>query len=144
MQAIDVNRRPESENSADSIVKAIMSVPLLPSAIVSLIKGLDRIGLLPGAIIDASPFHTSLFFTNMASLRTAPVFHHLYAFGTTGTFIALGMTPGERRSFTLNISTDERIASGSTLARAFRFLSHLITHPERLEVPPTEVVSDVR
>lgn len=51
---------------------------------------LDKHGILPKAIIKASPFHTSAFLTNVASLGIDAIYHHLYDFGTTGIFLAMG------------------------------------------------------
>ncbi|MDR1775604.1 MAG: hypothetical protein LBS17_04075 [Actinomycetes bacterium] len=141
--AIEENRKGDAENATDRIIKAIFSIPVLPSFIVSVLKGMDKLGWLPRAVIDASPFHCSMFITNLASLRNEPVYHHLYDFGTTGAFIALGLTPGNTKGFTLNISTDERISSGSSFTRAFRYLKQNLHHPERLEVPPAEIKQDV-
>ncbi len=54
-----------------------------------LVKLMDRCGLLPRKIIDLSPFHTSLFITNLASINTEAIFHHCYEFGTTSVFVCM-------------------------------------------------------
>ena len=53
-----------------------------------LFKFLDKFFVLPFSIVDASPFHTSLFVTNLASIRAGAAYHHLYQFGTTGIFVS--------------------------------------------------------
>ena len=68
----------------------MFSLPVLPTLLVGLVKLLDRLGLLPRFVIDLSPFHTSLFITNLASINTEAIYHHCYEFGTTGVFVCMG------------------------------------------------------
>ena len=51
---------------------------------------MDKHGILPKGIIEASPFHTSLFLTNLKSIKMETVYHHIYNFGTTGIFVSMG------------------------------------------------------
>jgi len=107
---------------------------------------LDRHGLLPKAIIDASPFHTSLVISNLASIRTNHIFHHVYEFGTTGILITMGNSReipkrvgGEiihEKCMPLGIVMDERICSGSYFALAFRRMKKYLSNPSLLEAPP--------
>ena len=109
---------------------------------------------MPGAIRRASPFHTSVFITDIGSLGIKPIYHHLYDFGTTSIFIAFGAKEEEqvldeagrvvvRRSVGLKIVNDERICDGHYYASAFKYTLKLLLHPERLEVSPERVVEDV-
>lgn len=152
----DVNRkmteyiesnRGEGDNSTDKLAKFLVSVPGLLRFGVNLFRWADKHGLLPRAIIDASPFHTSMSITNLASIRTNHIFHHIYNFGTTGVFIAMGnsrevpkrKTDGEiyfEKCIPLGIVMDERICSGSYFALAFRQFRKYLTNPELLEVRP--------
>ena len=56
----------------------------------SLARFLDKHNCLPKFLIHASPFHTSALLTNVASLGIDAIYHHLYNFGTTGLFLAMG------------------------------------------------------
>ena len=143
---IEINRG-EGDNSTDKLAKFLVSVPGLLRFGVNLFRWADKHGLLPRAIIDASPFHTSMSITNLASIRTNHVFHHIYNFGTTGVFIAMGnsrevpkrKTDGEiyfEKCIPLGIVMDERICSGSYFALAFRQFRKYLTNPELLEVRP--------
>jgi hypothetical protein len=95
-------------------------------------------------VINASPFHTSVFFSNMASIKSYPVYHHLYEFGSTSEFIALGLDINDRRKYTMKIATDERVCSGSSFVRAMHFFMRNLRHPEFLEVPPASVNEDLK
>lgn len=139
-----------SESDTDKVARAIFKIPLLPRFAVSILMFMDRIGILPKAIIEASPFHTSLFLTNMASINMPAVYHHCYNFGTTSMFLGMGkkaerVTVDRRgvmnvlRVMPLNIVIDERIAAGATYAMALHLWESYMRHPELLEPPPESV-----
>ena len=84
------SREADSETGLDKLVNAIVKTNLLAKFVVNLILWMDKHGILPKAIIDALPFHTSFLITNLASIRTNHIYHHLYDFGTTSVGIAIG------------------------------------------------------
>ena len=88
--AIAANRAEHQSNSTDKFAKFMFSVPGLPKFVVWLAYHLDRHGLLPRKIIELSPFHTSMFITNLASIKTSYIHHHCYEFGTTSVFVCMG------------------------------------------------------
>ncbi len=151
-EAVEENRNKANENDVDRLLGGIMRIPLIPSLIVSIIKGMDRLGLLPRSIIDASPFHTSLFISNLASIRTNYIYHHLYNFGTTSEFVTLGqhvktlaLVGGEvveKKLYPLAIVTDERICPGDYYARCFRQMEHLLKNPQILEQRAEQVLKE--
>lgn len=140
---IENNRKTENSNSTDKMVKWLLSVPGLVSFAVKVFKFLDRHGMLPKAIIDLSPFHSGLTITNLASIRTNHIYHHIYEFGTTSVFISIGNTRevpkrknGEivfEKCMPLGVVMDERICSGSYFAVAFRKFRSYLANPETLE-----------
>lgn len=148
--AIDANKAEHQSNSTDKFAKFMFSVPGLPKFVVWLAYHLDKHGLLPRKIIDLSPFHTSMFITNLASIKTRSIYHHCYEFGTTSVFVcmgkpevAFGREPGKRKkALPLGIVMDERICTGVEYARFAVTLRQLLQHPERLE-GPAEAVSAV-
>ncbi len=144
---IDTNKNSESENSTDKLAKALLSIPGLLRIGVNLIIWMDKHGLLPRSIIDAIPFHSSLTISNLASIRTNHIFHHIYNFGTTSVFITLGNSRevpkrnlnGEiefEKCIPMGVVMDERICSGSYFAMAFRQFRKYLKNPELLEVKP--------
>ncbi len=148
--AIAENRVPSQVNRTDMLARGLAVVPGLPQSVVFLGRLLDRYGLLPGIIAKASPFHTSLFISNMASIGMGDIYHHIYNFGTTGLFFGMGKSEDEvllnadgtcrrRRIMPVGVVIDERIAGGAVYAQAFGYLQHCLTHPETLEKPPETV-----
>ena len=108
---------------------------------------LDRHGIMPKAIIKASPFHTSLYFTNLRSIKLDKLYHHLYDFGTTSIFISLGksvmkpvVSDGEivkKRVFGLGLVFDERVCDGMYFSNTLRLFDEIVRNlpilEERLE-----------
>ena len=140
---IEKNREAKNKNSTDRLIKKLLSFPGLPRFGVKLFKFMDRHGLLPGKIIDASPFHTSFTITNLASLRTNYIYHHIYEFGTTSVFIAMGNTRevpfrtkdgvSFKTCIPLGVVMDERICSGHYFAEAFKRMKTYLENPVLME-----------
>ena len=117
------------------------------------IKCLDYFGLIPKCLRDVSPFHGSLFITNLASLNIKPVCHHLYNFGNVPVFMAFG---GKRRELEIQedgsvtrhkvidmiFNMDERICDGYYWASAFKIFQKMLAEPSLLKQPPEEISSD--
>ena len=90
--------------------------------------------------------------SNLASIRTNHIYHHIYDFGTIGQIITMGnlvSVPKEsngavvlEKQIPLGVMCDERIASGFYYSKCFREIQTLLNHPELLEQPPLQVVTD--
>ncbi|MGF6376494.1 hypothetical protein M2140_001567 [Clostridiales Family XIII bacterium PM5-7] len=151
-EAIAINRTAEGNNSMDKVLRKIMRVPALVSGVVNVLRWWDKHFSLPFIIVDASPFHSSFFITNLASIRLNAVYHHIYDFGTTGIFIAMGQTEKrlakigevveEKKVLPIKVTTDERIESGYYFGRCFKEFKRYINAPETLEEKPDSVVKD--
>lgn len=72
---IDKNLEATHNNNADKFANAAFGVPGLARLVFWLAYHLDLHGLLPRKMIELSPFHTSLFITNLASINTSYIFH---------------------------------------------------------------------
>lgn len=135
------------DNTTLKVANTILSVPALPSALVGFLKFLDRLGWLPASLLDASPFHTSMVITNMASIKMSRVYHHIYNFGSVGTFIGMGKRTTRlsldkggnvvsRNVIPMGVVIDERLCAGATYAMAVHHWEYYLKHPELLEQPP--------
>ena len=140
--AIAANEKTEQSNSTDHFARFMFSVPGLPRFVVGLAYFLDKHGLLPRKVIDLSPFHTSLFITNLASIKTSFIHHHCYEFGTTSVFVRMGKpVPNymagdlSRKMMPLGIVMDERICTGYEYAAFCHDFRRIIGKPEVLTVP---------
>ena len=151
---INKNRGAGKTNSTDKLMGILLSIPGLARVGVNFIKFLDKHGLLPKAVIDASPFHCTMTITNLASIGTNYIFHHVYNFGTTSMIMAMGNTredPVKRHGeivfekvIPIGLVMDERIAEGVQFAMACRKLQSILQNPEVLEQPPEMVKEDIK
>lgn len=142
----------EEDNSVVNAANILLKFPILTKVVVAAARLIDRFGIIPKSLVELSPFHCSMFITNMASIGMPAINHHLYNFGNTTIFIAMGKA--ERRAvptrdgvatrtvLPLGLTTDERICGGSAYAQGFQYMKKLLANPELLEVRPERVNSD--
>ena len=142
--AVLQNKDKENQNDTDKLVKFLSYVPnWLYKLIVNILMYLDKHGMMPKFIIKLSPFHTSAFLTNVGSLGIDAIYHHLYNFGTTGVFLAMGKKKKSyiyedddivpEKSISLAWVADERICDGFYYANALKSFYRYLKKPELLE-----------
>lgn len=142
--AIEQNKELSAENSTDKLAKLLSLVPnWLFKFIVNMLIFLDKYGMMPKAVISASPFHTSAFLTNVGSLGIDAIYHHIYNFGTTGIFLAMGKKKKsyiyeddniiQEKTISLAWVADERICDGFYYASALKSFYKYMRKPELLE-----------
>lgn len=149
---VEKNRSQDEVNSTDKLANTLCSVPGLLRVTANVVKFLDKHNMCPKAVIEASPFHCTVMLTNLASIKTNYIYHHIYEFGTVSLSLAMGnlrdvpvMKKGElisQRCLPIGLVMDERIASGAYFAMAFRQFSKYLEDPSVLELPPEKVVED--
>lgn len=143
-KTIEKNKNVTEENSTDKLAGVLSLIPdFMLRWAVKFLWFLDKHGLLPRAIIDASPFHTSAFLTNVGSLGIDSIYHHLYNFGTTSMFFSMGKKKKsyiyeddeirQEKCITIAFVGDERICDGYYYASSFKQLSRYLKKPELLE-----------
>ncbi len=152
---LEINRQEGDQNNMDHFIKILVGIPgVILKFVVWVLKVLDYFGLLPRYLTKLSPFHGSMFITNMGSLGIPPIYHHLYDFGNLPIFIAMG---GKRTVYEMNkhgevekrrlldftLVCDERICDGHYYATAFKAFKRLLENPEQLLTPPETVVPDI-
>ncbi len=150
-----VSEDTKSENKSDIVNRALAFIPTwLKSFVVFILRNLDKIGLMPKFIYHASPFHSSCYLTDVGSIGIDSIYHHLYEFGTTSCFVALGKkktetylkedgTVGKRKYLTIRFVLDERICDGHYYALSLRQFRRYLKHPELLENPPKSLPDEI-
>ena len=143
-KTIEINKKLEEKNETDKLAKVLSLTPnLVMKGLVNFLMFLDRHGLMPKFVINASPFHTSAFLTNVGSIGIDAIYHHIYDFGTTGIFLAMGKKQKnyipeddnivEEKAITLAWVADERICDGFYFANALKQFYRYLKKPELLE-----------
>ncbi|NLW88397.1 MAG: 2-oxo acid dehydrogenase subunit E2 [Clostridiaceae bacterium] len=153
-KTIEEAKHAPSETETGKLVSFILSMPgIFKKALVGLIKWTDRHNLLPKSVIDASPFHATMFLTYLKSIRTDYVYHHPYNVGTAGVFAALGKTEmlpvvenGQvvaRKCCAIGYSFDDRICDGLYMANSFSLAKKYFLDPSLLETRLEEITEDI-
>ena len=151
-EVIEQARQPDADNATMRVASALLKTPIVRPA-VAVLKWMDRHGMMPRAIIDASPFHTSLFLTNNASVGLPAVFHHIYNFGSTTMFWSMGAPrkrvdldkdgrPIRARIMPIGVTVDERVAAGRVFGMMIARMMRYFNDPALLEQPPETVSLD--
>ena len=148
------NQKVGQQNSSDFISKVLGYLPdWLMRVVVFTLLWLDKVGLLPRFIEQASPWHCSLFLTNIGSIGVESIYHHLYEFGNCSIFLAMGKKSQRHtankagdvkgyKSILLKYVMDERICDGWYYASSMRMLDRILMNPSVLLTPPEKVVVD--
>ena len=145
----------ELDSGIDNLIAYLNLIPsVVLKFVVWLLKLLDYFGLLPKFLLELSPFHGSLFFTSMGSLGIRPIYHHLYDFGNLPVFGAFGCkrralevqedgSVVQKKYIDVKFVLDERIVDGYYYAAFFKHYRSILRHPEMLDIPPEEILSDI-
>lgn len=143
------------DSDFDKTAKLLTYIPgVCLKFVVWLLKTMDYFGLLPKFLLRVSPFHGSVIFTSMGSLGIPPIVHHLYDFGNLPVFLTLGCkyrknevqddgTVVSKKYVDFTVNCDERICDGFYFATALKYMRKFLVRPERLELPPDEIVEDI-
>ncbi len=144
------------ENDTDKLLRVLMrNIPgPFIKLVVNTLMWMDRHNIMPKMIVDLSPFHTSFFITNLKSLGINHVYHHVYEFGTTGLFFAMGKEKQlatvqgkeivNQKHMGFGLVSDERFCDGLYFALSLRQLRKFMQNPAILEEPLEKKVEDVK
>jgi len=148
------NQQVGQKNSSDTISKILGVLPdsLLRLVVFTLLH-MDKIGIMPKFINQASPWHCSMFLTNIGSIGVESIYHHLYEFGTCSLFLAMGKKTRNHsldkegslkahKTIHLKFVLDERICDGFYYASSMRMLNKFLSDPSVLLSPPEHVIID--
>lgn len=112
---------------------------------------LDRHGWMPKSVTDGDPFYSSVYLSNLGSIKLGAGYHHLTNWGTCSVFCTIGQakkrpfydddgTVHMKDSVDIGLTIDERIADGYYYSRTVQLLKTLLENPELLEKPLNEEV----
>jgi pyruvate/2-oxoglutarate dehydrogenase complex dihydrolipoamide acyltransferase (E2) component len=146
----DVRETRKSETSTggvDAIMDALAKLPrLLLWLIVRVVRILDFWGINPKFLTEGDPNYTTVFMSNLGSIKCPAVYHHLNNYGTNSIMITIGTLRKEkmlmpdgseelRDVVDIGATLDERIADGFYFARSLKLIRHIFANPELLDRP---------
>lgn len=151
-QRVQATRSEQKMNTTDNSMDILNKLPrFLSKAAIRFIRWLDRHGWCPDFLIGDDPNYSSVFLSNLGSIKLRSGYHHLTNWGTTSLFVVVGEMKerifrnenGEdeyRNSVDLGLTIDERLADGYYYSKSVRLLKYILEHPECLERPFSEPV----
>ena len=152
---VQATRNEQKMNTTDNSMDILNKLPrLLSKTAIRFIRFLDRHGWCPDFLIGDDPNYSSVFLSNLGSIRLRSGYHHLTNWGTSSLFCIIGekkWTPlydqnglvEMRETVDLGLTVDERVADGYYYSKSIRLFKYLLEHPELLEQPlNTEVEYD--
>jgi pyruvate/2-oxoglutarate dehydrogenase complex dihydrolipoamide acyltransferase (E2) component len=156
-KAVAENANTAAYNETDKTAKILTRIPnFMIKIAVGFLKWMDKHGMLPKALINASPFHTSVFITNMKSIKMDYVYHHVYNFGTTSLFVSMGKEKyqpvvldaeeeklGIAKIMKAGIVIDERITDGLYNSNSLKLFKQLMENPQPLEERLEVLIPDI-
>ena len=135
--AIDVFKvRKEGTNSMDSILNIFTKLPkFILSIIVKIVMFLDNHGINPQALTEGDTNYASLILSNLGSIKSNSIYHHLNEYGTNSIVATIGTIREENNEkiVDLQITLDERIADGFYFVKSIQLLEKIASKPELLE-----------
>lgn len=131
----------------DDIMKLLSHMPRLGWRIFTWgLRKLEYYGIYPKSLAADDPCYSSVYISNLGSIKMNADYHHLFNFGTISFFIVIGQkkmrpfykedgTYEMRNTIKLGLTVDERIADGYYFAKTLRLLRKMFEHPELLDLP---------
>lgn len=140
-------RKENKNDGATDVMGVLQKLPRwLVKIFVRLLNFLEYHGWLPKFFLEIDPFHSSVFLTNLGSIKMNANYHHLANWGTNSFFVVIG----EKHKYPvydengnmemhdcldLGLTIDERIADGVYFAKSIRLLRAILKNPEILDMP---------
>lgn len=140
-------RKEGKNDGATDIMATFLKFPRpIVKLIVKVLKWLDYHGWYPASIMKEDPYYSSVFVSNLGSIKMHANYHHLTNWGTNSLFVVIDekqqmlLLDEEGKPYIcdglkLGITIDERIADGVYFANSIKILRKLLQNPELLEQP---------
>ena len=138
------------ENKQDGTTDFMDFFTSLPAPILNLVTKLlfwmDRHGKLPDSLVKEDPYSSTVFLSNLGSIKMSADYHHLTNWETNSIFVIIGekklypfydengnvtMKEAVRSGWTI----DERIADGFYFANSLKILRRILADPDILDMP---------
>ena len=144
--------RSDKLDSGTESLNAVASIPgFLAKMVGAGARFLDRHGWMPKSVSDGDPFYSSVYLSNLGSIKLGAGYHHLTNWGTCSVFCTIGQakvrpfydddgTVHMKPSVDIGLTIDERIADGYYYSRTVQLLKKLLENPELLDRPLNEEV----
>ena len=146
-------RKKEQKDSTTDTIDIITKMPTgLVHFFMRLLYRLDQRGHMPWPIAKDDPYNSSVWISNLGSIKLNAGYHHLTNWGSNSIFIVIGekhLHPyydeqgnvSMRPSIEIGLTLDERIADGYYYSKTVQLLKHLLANPGLLDTPCKEALN---
>ncbi len=140
-----VRKENKKDSTSDIMDKLVTTIPVpVLKVVFNILHWLDYHGLYPTFLMSEDPYFSTVFVSNLGSIKMKANYHHLANWGTNSFFVIVGEKhlkafPTEdggvewREVIDLGLTIDERIADGVYFAKSLKIFRKLIQNPELLE-----------
>ena len=143
------------ENASVGVDDALKMLSYLPRfawrLLVWTLKKMEYYGVYPKGLAADDPCYSSVYLTNLGSIKMTADYHHLFEWGNISFFLVISEkklrpfwkedgTYELRNTIKLGMTIDERIADGYYFAKTLRLVRHIFAHPELLDLPVAEPI----
>lgn len=140
-------RNKDITDSTTETLKTFTSLPRpVLRSVIRFLMWLDYHGWVPKSLTKDDPYNSSVFVTNLGSIKMHANYHHLTNWGTNSLFAIVDEkhlhpvyapdgTFSLHEAVNIGITVDERIADGLYFANSIRLLKKILDHPEVLDQP---------
>lgn len=137
----------EDKGGVDKLLDQFAKIPRpILMAIIRIVRWLDFWGKTPRALTEGDPHFSSIFLSNLGSIKCPAVYHHLNNYGTNSMMITIGTIHDEevlmpdgskqiRKMCDIGATLDERIGDGFYFARSLKLVRYICANPELLDRP---------
>ncbi len=140
----------KTEQAVDGTTAQLKWISKIPrpilKAFIKLLFWLNAHDKLPKALAGVDPYCTTVFASNLGSIKMSAVYHHLINWSTNSLFVLINQakkvpffnedgTYQMKNSISMGFTIDERIADGFYFARAIELFKDILMHPEILDLP---------
>ncbi len=151
LNEVHVNRNSKSDSATDSLAMFSKLPHFVTVLVVKFLNWLDYHGWMPQSICDTDMGYSSVFISNLGSIKLNAAYHHLTNRGTNSIFVVIGEKKKMpfydengnvemRETVQLGLTLDERIADGYYYSKTVKLMKYLLNNPEELEKPAKQEV----
>ena len=143
-------RKADKKDGTTDILDTLAKAPMwMRKIIVAILRSLDNHGNMPKDLAEEDPYNSTVFISNLGSIKLNAGYHHLANWSTNSVFVVVGekhMQPfygadGSvviKPALNLGLTLDERIADGYYYSKTVRLLKRFLAEPKLLDIPSKE------
>ena len=142
----DVRVKDKKDDTTGVLDKLTKLPRVLLRFVVSILSMMDYMGWTPESLMKDDPYYTTVFMTNLGSIKMDAQYHHLANYGTNSVFGIIGErkkrpffnedgTYDMKESVNISLTIDERIADGVYFTKSLKLLKTIVENPTLLDQP---------